>query len=134
LPGRESRSDGGKLASYEVAGAGGENWIRAEGTMDGADVPSSFQDENWFGAFPDTSCLANFRLFLLGRLFANRRPKIFFQPGEGAFKGVVVLPVRELREPLSTMPNRLPPSLVGSRRIHKTARHSSWIRLLTAEA
>ena len=25
-------------------------------------IPSSFQDENLFGMFPDTSCLANFRL------------------------------------------------------------------------
>jgi hypothetical protein len=42
-------------------------WIRAEGTMDGANVPPSFQDGNLLGAFPDTSCLANFRLSLPGR-------------------------------------------------------------------
>jgi hypothetical protein len=28
----------------------------------------------------------------------NGRAQIFFQPGEGAFKGVVVLPVREIEE------------------------------------
>jgi len=45
--------------------------IRAEGTMDGVNVPPSFQDGNLFGAFPDTPCLANFRLSLPGRLLAN---------------------------------------------------------------
>ena len=55
--------------------------------MDGAKVPSSFQDGNLFGAFPDTACLANFRLSLPGRLFAEAGAQIFFQPGEGAGKG-----------------------------------------------
>ncbi len=73
-------------------------WIRAEGTMDGANAPSSFQDENLLGAFPDTSCLANFRLSLSGRSFAEAGAQILVQPGEGAFKGVAVLPVREIGE------------------------------------
>ncbi len=30
--------------------------------------------------------------------FADARPQIFFQPGEGAFKDVVILPVREIGE------------------------------------
>jgi hypothetical protein len=34
----------------------------------------------------------------LGAFFADVRVQIFFQPGEGAFKGVVVLPVREIGE------------------------------------
>ena len=62
--------------------------------MERANVPSSFQDGYWFGAFPDTSCLANFRLSRSGQFFADARAQIFFQAGEGAFKGVVVLPVR----------------------------------------
>jgi len=33
------------------------------------------------------------RLAALGKLFAEARAQIFFQPGEGAFKGVVVLPI-----------------------------------------
>jgi hypothetical protein len=48
---RESRSDDWKLASYEVAGGGGQKCIRAEGTMDGANVPSSFQDGNFRGRY-----------------------------------------------------------------------------------
>jgi hypothetical protein len=40
--------------------------------MDGANVPSSFQDGNLLGAFPDTLCLANFRLSLPGRFFLPR--------------------------------------------------------------
>jgi hypothetical protein len=32
----------------------------------------------------------------LGKSFADARAQIFFQPGEGAFKGVVVLPVRKI--------------------------------------
>ncbi len=66
--------------------------------MDGANVPSSFQDGILSGTLPDTSCLANFRLSLPGRLFAEAGAQIFFQAGEGAFKGVVVLPVREIGE------------------------------------
>ncbi len=70
--------------------------MRAEGTMEGVNVPSSFQDENLLGTFPDTSCLANFRLSLPGRLFADARAQIFFQTGEGPGKGGMVLPVREI--------------------------------------
>ena len=58
----------------------------------------SLQDGEYFGAFPDTSFLANFRLSLSGRLFAEAGAQIFFQPGEGGFKGVVVLPVGEIGE------------------------------------
>ena len=57
-----------------------------------------FRTGNVLGAFPDTSCLANFRLSLPGRLFAEAGAQIFFQPGEGGFKGVVVLPVGVIGE------------------------------------
>jgi len=45
--------------------------------MEGANVPASFQDGNLLGVFPDTSCLANFRLSLPGRLFAELVRKSF---------------------------------------------------------
>ena len=52
----------------------------------------------FYGTLPDTSCLANFRLSLPGRLFAEAGAQIFFQTGEGGFKGVVVLPVGKIGE------------------------------------
>ena len=58
-------------------------------------VLPSLQDGEFFGAFPDTSCLANFGLSLPGQLFAEAGAQIFFQPGEGGFNGGVVLPIRE---------------------------------------
>jgi len=45
--------------------------------MDRTKAPSSFQDENLLGTLPDTSCLANFRLSLPGRLFAELVRKSF---------------------------------------------------------
>ena len=61
-------------------------------------VLPSLQDGEYFGAFPDTSFLANFRLSLSGRLFAEAGAQIFFQPGEGGFNGGAVLPVGEIGE------------------------------------
>ena len=105
---RKSRSDGWKLASYEVAGGNGKNKFVLKARWMATNVPSSFQDGNLFGAFPDASCLANFRLSLPGRFFAEAGAQSFFQPArraevkrrrsEGAGKGGGALPVREIGE------------------------------------